>query len=143
MLLEILIEKDNVADIFNIWPPPQGSYTSGEGVYWKLLPQRVFAAVTSSMSSVWPLYQHTQSSSISDVKYKSLDLLISAEPSTPLAVLDALTAMRLDFTCPPAYIHDLIKSSGGFRFLCPEAAHKALLVCPFIKYMASIINPPQ
>ncbi|KAH9475499.1 Sacsin [Psilocybe cubensis] len=126
ILIEILIEKDNVPKVFDTWPPPQGSPTSGEGVYWNLMPQRVFAAITSSLSHAWPLYQHSQSPSLS-IEYKTLDVVISAEPKTPLALLDALTAMGLQFTCPPRYIHGLIKSSGGFRFLSPEEAHKSLL----------------
>lgn len=127
LMLESLASSKKEIDIFTVWPPSQGSATSGEAVYWHSLPSHLLDYLTSSTSSTWPLYVPRKSVSPT-VKYLPLHLLITAEPSTSLNVLDALSLMGLHILRPPLYIYSLIKNTEKFRVLTPEVAHEALLV---------------
>ncbi|KDR71813.1 hypothetical protein GALMADRAFT_253570 [Galerina marginata CBS 339.88] len=128
-LLEVLAQSNTALDILSAWPPEQRSpATSGENVYWEFLPLNLFKFITSSKSSVWPIYQRQQSTN-SVAEYLSLDQVIVANPDTSITVLGALTSMGLRLTRPPAYIVKIVKDTGNeqFSILTPEVAHSALL----------------
>lgn len=138
--LDTLANKDEADDIFLSWPTEQRSpATSGETVYWGSLPTRVFSFIASSGLAIWPVYRS------SHPRYRPLEELIISEPSIPTTVLQTLADIGLQFTCPPQYIVDVIKSAEDSRFkiLTPDEAHDALLVsfipCPIVSYTDALV----
>lgn len=138
--LETLANKNEVDNIFLSWPTEQGSLaTSGENFYWGSLPSRVFAFIASSGLSIWPVYRG------SHPRYRPLEELIISEPNIPTTVLQTLADIGLQFTCPPQYIVNVIKSARDSRFkiLTPDEAHDALLVSfiskPIIFYTNALV----
>ncbi|KIM37442.1 hypothetical protein M413DRAFT_30903 [Hebeloma cylindrosporum] len=124
IFLGTLANRDEVDDIFSSWPTEQRvAATSGETVYWGSLPKWVFTFIASSGLSVWPVYGG------SPRRYRPLEELIISEPSIPAMVLRILADIGLQFTCPPQYIVDVIKSRSDprFKILTPDEAHNALL----------------
>ena len=125
-VLEELVSRRLISDVFGLWPPAR---CSGElECYFAPLSGQLVDSLLAAKAAVWPVYelqsQWTQ--------FRSLEALVAAPPTERECVLQALPRVGLSLTRPPRYIFELLNSSErNVRILDPDVAHRLLLVCPF------------
>ena len=121
-LIEEMIYRELVPDIFTIWAPER---SSGEiESYYEKLPGQLVSFLLAANSAVWPVYDPQN-----PPQFRSLDTLVVASPAERECVLQALAKVGVSFTRPPKYIFELLsKSSRKLSILNPEMAHRLLLV---------------
>lgn len=122
-LLEILVQRDYVQNIFEAWPSPQARLQSGDYAYWKDAPYHVVKyAVTSP---IWPIIHGLDSGSHGIVT----SLLVDGAP-TEDSVLAALGRTGLQITQPPPYVTQILREEypGSVKLLTPDVVHQKLQV---------------
>ncbi|KAH7922298.1 hypothetical protein BV22DRAFT_1094899 [Leucogyrophana mollusca] len=128
-LLSVLIEKDNVPAVFDMWPPEQPPMLKGDATYWKSVPLNVVRAVVSSHAKVWPVLRAPLDADdggrSSHADLASVLVTLSSPSETPHT---ALTLAGVPITQPPPYIVALLaKAEIDYVELTPKSAHGALL----------------
>jgi len=124
-LVEKMVSRGLVSDVFDIWPPER---CSGElESYYAPLSRQLVTTLLAANAAVWPMYELENQST----RYKSLEGLVVASPAEKECVLQALARVGLSLTRLPGYIFErLPKSSENISILDPDVAHKLLLVRP-------------
>lgn len=118
-LLEEMVSRSLVSNIFSIWPPET---SSGElEPYFPLLSRELVNDLLATKAAVWPVYE-LQS------KYGNLESLVVASPAERESILQALARVGVSLTRPPRYIFDLLCDLSKERILNPEVAHILLRV---------------
>jgi sacsin len=119
-LLEVLVQVDQVKDIFNAWPVLQANVQSGDYFYWKDMP---FSVIKYALDRpIWPFYGTPALGQIDSVLVSSTSILDD--------VLDVLVRTGLHITQPPEHVTDILvrEFSDKIRVLSPETAYEELLV---------------
>jgi sacsin len=121
-LLEVLVQVDQVGDIFDAWPVLQANVQSGDYFYWRDMPFNVTKYALDR--PIWPFYGESPS-------HGGAESFLITNASTPDGVLDALVRTGIQITRPPQYITEIMvkKFPSKIRLLSPETAQKELLVC--------------
>lgn len=123
-LVEEMVTKELVSDIFSIWPPES---CAGElESYYSSLSENFVGALLAAKAAVWPIYELQN-------QFRNLESLVVASPTEPQSVLRALANVGVSLTRPPSYIFDILHNSPESRILNQEVAHGLLLVCPLVK----------
>lgn len=134
-LIEEMVSRALVSDIFSIWAPER---SSGEiEAYYSKLPGQLVNFLLAEKSAVWPVYDPQDPST----QFGSFEALVVASPTERDCVLQALAKVGVSFTRPPKYIFELLsKSSRKPSILTPEMAHGLLLVRLFCLYSVPLLT---
>ncbi|KAF9446298.1 hypothetical protein P691DRAFT_733572 [Macrolepiota fuliginosa MF-IS2] len=119
-LLEVLVVKDHLDDIFSAWPRPQADVHSGDYVYWKEMPLHIIRHALDLR--VWPVFGTDPPS------YQTSTSLFIAETSTEDNILSALIRAGVLVMQPPQYITEIMRDtcSVHVRILSPDVAYDKL-----------------
>ncbi|KAF5350096.1 hypothetical protein D9756_009164 [Leucocoprinus leucothites] len=121
ILLEVLVRKDHIPNIFVAWPNAQVDIQSGDAVYWKKMPAHV--AEHALELDVWPI------SGTNPPSYQRISSLIVEERSTELeGVVAALVRTGVQITRLPQYLTEIIVENymNSIKVLSPEIAYAKL-----------------
>ena len=129
-LLEELVSRRLVADIFTFWPPERSSEELE--CYYAPLSKQLVDTLVAANAAVWPVYKFPN-------QFRGLEALVVAPPTEREGVLQALAGVGLSLTQPPKYIFELLCNSESVSILDPVVAHKLLLVSP-LYYLYSVTS---
>lgn len=121
-LLEVLVTRDSIKDIFHAWPSPQAEVYSGDYAYWKDIPLHV--ARYALDLPVWPVFGTNPPS------YGTATSLLMAGEEPQDNTLTILVRAGLSITRPPQYLTQIVlkNSAGKIEALSPKVAHGRLQV---------------
>jgi hypothetical protein len=133
-LLEELVSRGLISDVFGLWPPAR---SSGElECYYAPLSGQLVGTLLAAKAAVWPVYKLQSKST----QFINLEALVVAPPTGRECILQVLTRVGLSLTRPPRYIFELLNASENVRILDPEVAHRLLLVCPLCSYSVALLT---
>jgi hypothetical protein len=131
-LLHTLLDGEHVADIFHVWPRPQGTNQHGDGINWQHLPEQLLLCTANTGSSCWPVLTFDDTA----INYRDLSSVFVAAPSEDMDVLRALATFGLEITQPPDHVFKVFDICPDLDFtpLSPEEVHSVLLVSCRVPY---------
>ncbi|KXN93205.1 hypothetical protein AN958_00129, partial [Leucoagaricus sp. SymC.cos] len=124
-LLEVLVQHDQILDIFSAWPTPQANIQSGDYFYWKDVVLNVTKCAVDL--PIWPVFGRNSPS------YNVSEAFLVAETNISDKILQVLSRTGIEITQPPQYVTRIITDNflTRFRLLSPQVAHRELLVSGF------------
>ena len=132
LMLEELVSRGLVSDVFTFWLPER---SSGElECYYAPLCEQLVNTLVAANAAVWPVYDFQN-------QFRSIKALVVAPPTEGVCVLQALASVGISLTRPPKYIFEhLSNSSEHVSIQDPKVAHKLLLVCLSCLYPVSLLT---
>ena len=132
LMLEELVSRGLVSDVFTFWPPER---SSGElECYYAPLSEQLVHTLVAANAAVWPVYEFQN-------QFRSIKALVVAPPTERVCVLQALASVGISLTRPPKYIFEHLSNlSENVSILDPKVAHKLLLVCLSCLYPVSFLT---
>ncbi|KAF7361321.1 BTB domain-containing protein [Mycena sanguinolenta] len=109
-LLHVLLQEDQLKDVFRAWPPRQSEVFGGDNAYWQALPAKLLAYIVIFKAETW-------------------GSLLVASADVDDATLQALANAGLRVTQLPRYIVELLSTIG------PTSAQHYTLLSPSIAYL--------
>ncbi|KAJ6510488.1 hypothetical protein C8R45DRAFT_1088650 [Mycena sanguinolenta] len=126
-LLRVLLQEDQLKDVFRAWPPRQSEVFGGDNAYWQALPAKLLACIVASRAEVWPVVAGSKGGTLQH--FADLGSLLVASAEVDDATLQALANAGLRVTQLPTYIVELLRSIGPaaqYTLLSPSVAYLGL-----------------
>jgi hypothetical protein len=131
LLLQILIEHDEVEDIWHAWPGPALNHLSP---YWEQILPNLLEEVLKRDVSVFPAFP------VSNTHVALSSALIASE-SEDTALLTALSRVGVSIVKPPRHIVDVLRSKHvPVKYVDPQNVRKVLLVRSSLSNFIATIN---
>jgi sacsin len=118
-LLRILVEENEVGDIWSAWPALEA--TNGSG-YWSQILPNLMKRVLDLDLSVFPAFPNAE-------HYVSLSSALIASEGDEVVVLRALTNVGLALVRLPRHLQSALLFASHDLFLHPTRVSNALMVC--------------
>ncbi|KAF7297128.1 BTB domain-containing protein [Mycena indigotica] len=128
-LLKVLLQQDQLGDVFRAWPPAQSGVFGGDTAYWQALPAKLLECIVLAKAEVWPVFRGSKADG--QILFAELGSVLLAPTDVDDATLLALTSAGLRLCKLPEYIFKLINSGGvssaRYTLLSPAVTYRQLL----------------
>ncbi|KAK7018615.1 BTB domain-containing protein [Favolaschia claudopus] len=125
-LLRLLLQSDDLRDVFRAWPPRQSEVFGGDSVYWQSICAKLLACIVESKAELWPVVAGSKGGTLPQFSDLSSVLVTSSEVDE--ATLRALANAELRVSQLPTYIFELVSQATGLQctLLSPSVAYLKL-----------------
>ncbi|KAJ7058193.1 hypothetical protein C8F01DRAFT_1149905 [Mycena amicta] len=128
-LLKVLLQQDQLTDVFRAWPPAQSGIFGRDTAYWQALPLKLLECVAASKAEVWPVIQGPKAKQQSH--FADLGSVLVASIDVDDLTLQSLADAGLRLSRLPEYILNLLSSSSvtptQYTLLSPTVAYRYLI----------------